>query len=286
MDAATMIADEFLPAGQLIVFTMGKAKPRQDIRATSGGEFEKGDLVILIDEWSASASEILAGAVQDNDRGTIIGRRSFGKGLVQEPVSFRDGSGMRLTIARYYTPTGRSIQKPYNEGIDKYYEDLGNRYMHGEFEEADSIHVTDTLRFTTPGGKIVYGGGGITPDIFIPIDTTGISDYFMAVRNSGLLYRYALKYTEDNRETMKKYHDLKSLDQWLSGQDIMNKFIRYAKDNGINPNREQIKISENIIYIQLKAYIARNMIDNKGFYPLWEKIDKTLIDALSYIEAN
>lgn len=286
MDAATMIADEFLPEGQLIVFTQGKSKPRQDVRATSGGEFEKGDLVILIDEWSASASEILAGAVQDNDRGTIIGRRSFGKGLVQEPISFRDGSGMRLTIARYYTPTGRSIQKPYNEGVDKYYEDLGNRYMHGEFEEADSIHITDTLRFTTPGGKIVYGGGGIMPDIFIPIDTTGISDYFMAIRNSGLLYRYALKFTEDNRETMKKYHDLKSLDQWLSGQDIMNKFIRYAKDNGIEPNREQIKISENIIYIQLKAYIARNMIDNKGFYPLWEKIDKTLIDALSYIEAN
>jgi carboxyl-terminal processing protease len=286
MDAATMIADEFLPEGQLIVFTMGKSKPREEVRATSNGGFETGELVILIDEWSASASEILAGAVQDNDRGTIIGRRSFGKGLVQEPVTFRDGSGMRLTIARYYTPPGRSLQKPYDEGVDKSYEDLGNRFIHGEFEKADSIHVADTLRFTTPGGKTVYGGGGITPDIFIPIDTTGVSEYFMAVRNSGLLYRYALKFTENNREAMKKYQDLKSLDQWLSGQDLMNKFIRYAKDNGIEPDREQIKISENIIYIQLKAYIARNMIDNKGFYPLWEQIDKTLQDALSYVEAD
>jgi len=165
MEAATMIADEFLPEGKLIVFTKGKSKPRQDIRATAAGDFEQGELVILIDEWSASASEILAGAVQDNDRGTIIGRRSFGKGLVQEPVMFRDGSGMRLTIARYYTPTGRSIQKPYNEGVDKYYEDLTNRLMHGEFEVADSIHMPDSLRYVTPGGKVVYGGGGIMPDI-------------------------------------------------------------------------------------------------------------------------
>jgi carboxyl-terminal processing protease len=286
MDAATMIADEFLPAGELIVFTMGKSKPRQDIRATAAGEFEKGELVILIDEWSASASEILAGAVQDNDRGTIIGRRSFGKGLVQEPVMFRDGSGMRLTIARYYTPTGRSIQKPYNEGVDKYYEDLGNRFIHGEFEEADSIHMPDSLRYVTPGGKVVYGGGGIMPDIFIPLDTTGITDYFLAIRNSGLLYRYTLKFTEDNRDAMKKFHDLKTLDEWLSAQDLMNKFIRYASDNGVAPDSKQIKESKNIIYIQLKAYIARNMLDNKGFYPLWEQIDKTLQEALKYIENN
>ncbi|MCU0376971.1 MAG: S41 family peptidase [Bacteroidales bacterium] len=283
MDAATMIADQFLPEGQLIVFTMGKSKPRQELRATSNGDFEEGELVILIDEWSASASEILAGAVQDNDRGTIIGRRSFGKGLVQEPVMFRDGSGMRLTIARYYTPTGRSIQKPYDEGIEKYYEELGTRFVHGEFEQVDSIDLPDSLRYTTPGGKTVYGGGGIMPDIFIPIDTAGISDYFISVRNSGLLYRYALKYTEDNREAMKKFRDLPALDAWLSGQNLMDKFIGYASENGIPPDREGIKTSENILYIQLKAYIARNMLDNKGFYPLWEKIDKTLLEALEYI---
>jgi len=286
MDAATMIADEFLPEGELIVFTKGKSTPRHDIKATSRGEFEKGELVILIDEWSASASEILAGAVQDNDRGTIIGRRSFGKGLVQEPVMFRDGSGMRLTIARYYTPTGRSIQKPYDEGVDKYYEDLTDRLLHGEFEEADSIRMDDSLRYTTPGGKIVYGGGGIMPDIFIPIDTTGVSNYFLAIRNSGLIYRYALKFTEDKRDVMNKYHDLPSLDAWLSGQDLVSKFTKYAEQNGIPPNREQIAVSGNLIYVQLKAYIARNMLDNKGFYPLWQEIDKTLLDAFNYIENN
>lgn len=286
MDAATMIADEFLPEGKLIVFTMGKSTPRHEIRATAQGEFEKGELVILIDEWSASASEILAGAVQDNDRGTIIGRRSFGKGLVQEPVMFRDGSGMRLTIARYYTPTGRSIQKPYNEGVEKYYEDLTNRLLHGEFEEADSIRMDDSLQYTTPGGKVVYGGGGIMPDIFIPIDTTGVTNYFLAIRNSGLIYRYALKFTEDKRDVMNKYNDLASLDEWLSGQDLVSKFTRYAEQNGIPPNREQITVSEKLIYVQLKAYIARNMLDNKGFYPLWQQIDKTLLVAFDYIENN
>jgi carboxyl-terminal processing protease len=286
MDAATRIADEFLPDGKLIVFTMGKSTPRQDVKATAQGDFEKGELVVLIDEWSASASEILAGAVQDNDRGTIIGRRSFGKGLVQEPVMFRDGSGMRLTIARYYTPTGRSIQKPYDEGVDKYYEDLGNRLMHGEFEDADSIRHDDSLRFTTPGGKTVYGGGGIMPDIFIPIDTVGLTDYFLAIRNSGLLYRYAMKFTEDNRETMSKLRDLPSLDKWLSDQDLLSKFVAFAGQNGIPPRRDQIAVSEKIILVQLKAYIARNMLDNKGFYPVWQAIDKTLLDALSHLESN
>jgi carboxyl-terminal processing protease len=286
MDAATMIADQFLSDGKLIVFTMGKAKPREDVRATSEGEFEEGELVILLDEWSASASEILAGAVQDNDRGTIIGRRSFGKGLVQEPVMFRDGSGMRLTIARYYTPTGRSIQKSYSEGVDKYYEDLGNRYMNGEFEQADSIHLPDSLRFTTPGGKTVYGGGGIMPDIFIPIDTTGVSRYFMQIRNTGLIIRFAMKYTEDNRAVMKKYSDWKSLDNWLSEQNLLEKFIRYAEENGVPRDQEGIKVSGDILYIQLKAYIARNILDTKGFYPIWENIDKTLLEARDYIAAN
>ena len=286
MDAATAIADEFLPDGDLIVFTMGKSKPRQEIRASSNGEFEKGELVILIDEWTASASEILAGAIQDNDRGTIMGRRSFGKGLVQEPVMFRDGSGMRLTIARYYTPSGRSIQKPYNEGIDKYYEDLGMRYIHGEFERADSIHFPDSLRYTTKGGRTVYGGGGIMPDVFLPMDTTGLTKYFLQIRNTGLIYRYALRFTEDYRDAMKKYQDLKSLDKWLSKQDLMEKFIKYAAENGVPPVNKDIAVSKDLIYIQLKAYIARNMLDNKGFYPLWEKIDKTLLDAYNYISKD
>jgi carboxyl-terminal processing protease len=178
MEAAIQIANQFLKKDQLIVYTKGRTQPRNEARATGDGEFETGDLVILVDEWSASASEILAGALQDNDRGTIIGRRSFGKGLVQEPVQFTDGSGMRLTIARYYTPTGRSIQKPYKDGFDEYYEDLSTRYSRHEFENSDSIHFDKLLKFTTPGGKIVYGGGGIMPDKFVPYDTLGFSPYF------------------------------------------------------------------------------------------------------------
>lgn len=284
MDAATLIADEFLPDGDLIVFTMGKSKPRQEVRATSDGSFEKGELVVLIDEWSASASEILAGAIQDNDRGTIIGRRSFGKGLVQEPVLFRDGSGMRLTIARYYTPSGRSIQKPYDQGVDKYYEDLMTRFAHGEFSRVDSIHLPDSLRYTTRGGKTVYGGGGIMPDIFIPMDTTGLTDFFNEVRNRGLIYRFALKYTEDNREKMKKYSSAEDLDKWLSDQGLLQKFIKYAEAGGVKADREDVAASGELILVQLKAYIARNMLDNKGFYPIWEKIDKTLMEAQSIIE--
>ena len=196
MEAAIQIANQFLKEGQLIVYTKGRAQPRNEARATGKGEFESGDLVVLIDEWSASASEILAGAIQDNDRGTIIGRRSFGKGLVQEPISFADGSGMRLTIARYYTPTGRSIQKPYSDGFEKYFDDLNERYNRHEFEVSDSIHFSDSLRFTTPGGRIVYGGGGIMPDKFVPADTSGGSPYFDKVRS--YIYRFALKYTENN----------------------------------------------------------------------------------------
>jgi len=286
MDAATMIADEFLPAGKLIVFTKGKSRPREDIKATSEGDFEKGDLVVLIDEWSASASEILAGAIQDNDRGTIMGRRSFGKGLVQEPVMFRDGSGLRLTIARYYTPTGRSIQKPYSGDFEKYYEDLDNRYLHGEFEQADSIHFRDSLKYVTPGGKVVYGGGGIMPDVFVPLDTTGISKYFATVRNAGLIYRFAIKYTEDNRDKLKNFHDSKSLDDYLRRQGLLDKFTAYAAANGVKPSPAGIKISNKILDTQIRAYIARNMLDNEGFYPIWQEIDNTLLEAEKYLESK
>ena len=223
MEAAVQIANQFLSEDQLIVYTKGRAQPRSEARATGKGEFETGDLVILIDEWSASASEILAGAIQDNDRGTIIGRRSFGKGLVQEPISFADGSGMRLTIARYYTPTGRSIQKPYNNGFDEYYDDLHERYSRGEFEVSDSIHFSDSLKFTTPGGRVVYGGGGIMPDKFVPADTSGVSPYFMKVRS--LIYRFALKYTESNRELLKKFTETGEMEKFLDKQALLDQFI-------------------------------------------------------------
>jgi carboxyl-terminal processing protease len=282
MEAAIKIANQFLKEGQMIVYTLGRSQPKNEARATGNGEFENGDLVLLIDEWSASASEILAGAIQDNDRGTIIGRRSFGKGLVQEPVPFNDGSGMRLTIARYYTPTGRSIQKPYNNGFDEYFDDLNSRYEHGEFEVSDSIHFADSLKFTTPGGKTVYGGGGIMPDIFVPVDTSGRSTYFLAVRP--LIYRFALKYTEVNRETLKKYTEAGEMEIYLDRQALLDQFTDFAAKSGVRKNAEGLKISGQIIHTQLKAYIARNILDNKGFYPIWKELDATLKYAIEYLD--
>jgi len=282
MEAAINIADQFLKEGQLIVYTKGRASPRSEAKATGKGEFETGNLVVLIDEWSASASEILAGALQDNDRGTIIGRRSFGKGLVQEPIPFSDGSGMRLTIARYYTPTGRSIQKSYKDGYDKYYADLNERYAHGEFEVPDSIHFSDTLKFITPGGKTVYGGGGIMPDKFVPVDTSGVSSYFLKVRS--YIYRFALKYTENNRELLKKYTETGEMEKYLDKQALLDQFVQFAASNGIKKDPIGLKTSGDIINTQIEAYIARNILDNKGFYPIWERIDTTLKYAIDFLK--
>jgi len=282
MEAAIQIANQFLKDGELIVYTKGRAQPRSEARATGSGEFETGDLVVLIDEWSASASEILAGAIQDNDRGTIIGRRSFGKGLVQEPVGFADGSGLRLTVARYYTPTGRSIQKPYENGYEEYVDDLNTRFNRGEFEVSDSIHFADSLKFTTPGGRTVYGGGGIMPDKFVPVDTTGGSPYFFKVR--ALIYRFAMRYTENNRETLKKYTEAGEMEKFLDRQALLDQFVHFASVNGVKPDPQGLKISGEIIHTQVKAYIARNILDNKGFYPIWENIDPTLKYAIEYMK--
>ncbi|HEX2920265.1 MAG TPA: S41 family peptidase [Bacteroidales bacterium] len=284
MEASIQIANQFLEENQLIVYTQGRTHPRNEARATGKGEFEKGDLVVLIDEWSASASEILAGAIQDNDRGTIIGRRSFGKGLVQEPVSFADGSGMRLTIARYYTPTGRSIQRSYSNGFDEYYEDLLVRSSRGEAEATDSIHLSDSIKYTTPGGRVLYGGGGIMPDEFVPVDTTGISDYFLNVRS--LIPRFSIKYTEANRETLKKYSDPQEMKRFLDRQPLLRQFVNYASVNGVNEDKEGLNISGSIIHTQIQAYIARNMLDNRGFYPIWENIDTTLKYAIEYLKTH
>lgn len=287
MDAATEIANQFLKQGQLIVYTKGRAYPREEIRATGKGEFEVGDLVILIDEWSASASEILAGAIQDNDRGTIIGRRSFGKGLVQAPIMFNDGSGLRLTIARYYTPTGRSIQKPYNNGYENYMNDLNNRYLSGEeFVQSDSINSPDSLRFTTPGGKVVYGGGGIMPDKFIPLDTTGVSSYFIKVKDAGLIYQFALKFTDNNRSQMQKFTEAGELESFLDKQALLDQFVKFSEGNGIKKDIKGLKLSGDILDTQIKAYIARNILDNKGFYPIWQEIDTTLKYAVEFLKST
>jgi carboxyl-terminal processing protease len=281
MEAAIQIANQFLKEGQLIVYTKGRTQPRNEARATGNGEFETGDLVLLIDEWSASASEILTGAIQDNDRGTIIGRRSFGKGLVQEQFVFSDGSGLRLTIARYYTPTGRSIQKPYNNGFDAYFDDLIARDYRHEYAISDSIHFNDSLKFTTPAGRTVYGGGGIMPDKFVPVDTSGITPYLVKIRP--FIYQFALKYADSHRNILINFTDAKELEKHLDKQNLPAQFNDFVLKNKIKPDPEGLRISGNIIYVQLKGYIARNILDNKGSYPIWEQIDSTLKYAIKYL---
>jgi len=286
MDEATKIADEFLDEGKLIVYTQGRAQPRHNVYATPNGECINTQVIILIDELSASASEIIAGAIQDNDRGLILGRRSFGKGLVQNQTEFADGSALRLTIARYYTPTGRCIQKPYNNGLEDYYYDIQNRFNHGEFEVADSIKFADSLKYTTPGGRIVYGGGGIMPDIFVPYDTIGYTPYLNEVRNRGLIYRYAFVYTDNNRSNLEKYTSYKEIESYLDKQNMLEKFGGFAAANGVKKNVEEMILSEKIILTQLKAYIARNIIDNPGYYPIIQEIDRTLQKGIEILASK
>ncbi|MEN8158119.1 MAG: S41 family peptidase [Bacteroidota bacterium] len=285
MEAATRIADQFLQEGQLIVYTEGRTRPRENDYATSRGILKDDKVVVLIDETSASASEILAGAIQDNDRGLVIGRRSFGKGLVQEEMRFNDGSALRLTVARYYTPTGRSIQRPYENGTDDYYHDFNKRIIRGELEHFDSIKFDDSQKFVTPGGKIVYGGGGIMPDVFVPIDTVGASEYYNRVRSLGLMYRFAFFYTDRQRAALEQYTHAREIEHFLDGQKILPEFISYARENGLDPNYSEIRISEEILLKTIKAYIARNVIDNDGFYPIIADIDNTLHVAIDTISA-
>lgn len=279
MDPAINIADQFLDANKLIVYTQGKARARYDYISTPKGICKDDEVMILLDEFSASASEILAGAIQDNDRGIIAGRRSFGKGLVQEQIEFKDGSALRLTIARYYTPTGRSIQRPYTSDRDKYYMDLHDRYMNHELETSDSIRFADSLRFLTPGGRVVYGGGGIMPDKFIPLDTSGITNYFNRVRNLGLMYRFAFDFTDSHRSELDKFNTPEEIVNYLKKTGYFNDFLRYAEKNGVKRNNSEINISRKVISTQLMAYIARNVMDNDGFYPIIRDIDNTLLEA-------
>lgn len=285
LNTATSIADEFLDKGKEILYTEGKARPRKDYKATSAGDFEKGKLIVLIDDGSASASEILAGALQDNDRATIVGRRSFGKGLVQEQSEFSDGSAMRLTIARYYTPSGRCIQKPYNGNIEEYYSEEYDRYKNGELENADSIKVADSLKYKTLSGRIVYGGGGITPDVFVPLDTTGRSRYLSEVLYNGLVNDFAFEYADKQRAILKGY---KSVANFNSSFDItpsiLNDFTAYAEKNGVKRNEKELKQSESLLKNQLKALIARNIWNNEGFYPIYQKQDNVLAKAMELLK--
>ncbi|HPW65885.1 MAG TPA: S41 family peptidase [Salinivirgaceae bacterium] len=283
MQDAVRIADEFLPAGNIIVYTEGKARPRFDYYASAQGYLQNDEVVVLIDEWSASASEILAGALQDNDRGTIIGRRSFGKGLVQEPFYFDDGSELRLTVARYYTPTGRSIQKPYDNEED-YAQDLIRRFERGEFTAEDSIKHDESLKYTTPGGKTVYGGGGIMPDIFVPADTSQGSKFYAKVRQRGLDYQFSYDYADANRDKLTKFKDAKKLEQYLDNENIMNSFIEYAEKKGVTPTQNDKTKRDKYLTKQVKALVIRNIFDDGGFYMIMNEIDPTFLKALEVVQ--
>ncbi|RLE06036.1 MAG: peptidase S41 [Bacteroidetes bacterium] len=283
MDAATMIADQFLEEGQLIVYTEGRNRPRENDYATSRGLLKNDKVVVLMDESSASASEILAGAIQDNDRGLVIGRRSFGKGLVQEEMRFADGSALRLTVARYYTPTGRSIQRSYENGKEDYYHDFSERWMRGEYEHEDSIKFDNTQKFVTAGGKTVYGGGGIMPDVFVPVDTSGASEYYNKIRSLGLMYRFAFYYTDIHRSSLDKFTTARDIEGYLDDQDLLPQFIKYASGKGVPADYKDIRTSEEVLKKTIKAYVARNIIDNDGFYPIISDIDQTLKVAIDTI---
>ena len=285
MAAAIQMVNEFLPNNRLIVYTQGRKSPREDYNSNGTGSNQKMPLVVLVDEGSASASEIFAGAIQDNDRGTIVGRRSFGKGLVQQPIEFSDGSAIRLTIARYYTPSGRCIQKPYEKGKESEYElDLLTRYEHGEFFSADSIKQDETEVYHTRLGRPVYGGGGIMPDIFVPQDTTGMTSYFRMAANRGLIIRYTFDYTDQNRSTLQKYDTPENMEAYLKGQNLLNKFAAWAEKKGLKRRNNLMMKSRRLFEMSLYGNIIYNMLGMEAYVEYLNESDKTVLKAVEILE--
>ncbi len=284
MVAATDIVDEFLESGKLIDYTEGKSRPQRSVLATRNlNACQDLDIIVLIDDFSASASEIVAGAIQDNDRGIVIGRRSYGKGLVQEPTNFNDGSTMRLTTARYYTPSGRCIQKPYDNGTEEYYLDIYNRYIHGEFAEKDSIQNIDSLIYFTTNGRSVFGGGGIMPDIFVPIDTSGYSKLFEEIRQKNLDYIFATEYIDDNRNQLSKIDKLGDLKTFLLNDNVYNKFWNYVHQKGVYQTNKDMMISGKYIERNVMSYIIRQVLDENNFYKYINSDDPVVDSALNVI---
>ena len=280
LDRAIQISNEFLPKNKLIVYTQGRKSPRQEYRSDGHGSYQQIPLVVLINEGSASAAEIFAGAMQDNDRATIIGRRSFGKGLVQQQIEFNDHSLIRLTIARYYTPSGRCIQKPYEPGHDQDYElDLITRYEHGEFFSQDSIKHTGPA-YHTGIGREVYGGGGITPDIFVPEDTVDMTSYYKQAAMSGLILQFAFAYTDDNRQKLGEYKDLKRLSDYLNKQNMVEKFAVYGDSHGLKRRNLLIQKSHKLLERYINSRIIYNMLDENSWHQYINQDDPVMMKAL------
>jgi len=288
MQPAVEIADELLEKDRLIVYTEGRNSPKKTIESNGGGQFEKGGIVVLVNEASASASEILSGAIQDWDRGIIVGRRSYGKGLVQRPLGLNDGSEIRLTVARYYTPSGRCIQKPYVEGHKtEYRKDLTNRYESGELVNADSIDFPDSLKYKTlVEGRTVYGGGGIIPDVFVPLDTTSYSDFHRKVIASGILNEFMLNYMDANRHKLEEdYPDFKTFDKKFEvSEDLFQEMVSKAKEDSISYDAEEFAISHDFLFLQMKALVARDLFDNSEYFQVINKHNDSFLKAVKLLE--
>ncbi len=286
MTSAIQMVNEFLERGDLIVFSQGRAYPRMEEFADGTGSSKQTPIVVLIDEQSASASEIFSGAIQDNDRGTIIGRRSFGKGLVQQPISFSDNSTVRLTVARYYTPSGRCIQRPYTNGHDRDYKyDWYNRYEHGELYHKDSIHLDSSKVYTTSRlERKVYGGGGIMPDIFVPRDTIGTSSYLTDVLVRGLIRQYTFDYSDVNRQTLEKHEDLKSLIKYLNTQNLVKKFIPFATKKGVKARTRLINKSYSLLRMNIYGGIIYNVLGRQAYVTFINQTDNTVKKAIEVLE--
>lgn len=285
MAAAIQMVNEFLSGNKLIVYTEGRKSPRENYTSNGTGSSQDMPIVVLMNEGSASASEIFAGAIQDNDRGTIVGRRSFGKGLVQQPIEFSDGSAIRLTIARYHTPSGRCIQKPYEKGKGGEYElDILTRYEHGEFFSADSIKQDETEVFYTSIGRPVYGGGGIMPDIFVPQDTTGMTSYFRMADTRGLIIRYTFDYTDQNRNKLMEYKTPDELVDYLKTQNLLVKFSKWAETKGLKKRNNMLITSKKLFELGIYGNIVYNMLGIEDYIKFLNESDKTVIKALEVLE--